>query len=111
MNLTSIRSIIGKRIKKLRIEKSLTQKELAKRAGLTSEYMSKLEKAKRLPTLKSIAGLSKALGIEAWELLFEETQGRLGQKKEQLIKILKESTASEIEIYTKLILALHKKND
>ncbi|MBU4311915.1 MAG: helix-turn-helix domain-containing protein [Candidatus Omnitrophica bacterium] len=112
MNLTSIRSVIGKRIKKLRMEKSLTQKDLAKAAGLHWTHVSKIESSKRIPTVKAIAGLAEALGIEAWELLIEEIQGRPGQKKkEQLIEIIRRAGPEQIEIYTKLILALHKKND
>ena len=109
MNQKSIRSIIARRTKKFRIEKELTQKELAKAAGVHYSYLPKIESSKKLPSLKTICTLADSLDVKVHELLIpEETHGKLGQKKEQLIQIIKESSEKELGIYLVIIEALEK---
>lgn len=106
----SIQEIVSRRIRMLRIKKGLTQKNLAKAAGLHWTYLSKIETGKKLPLLKTICALADVLNVETHELLIpEETQKRLGQKKEELIKIVEESTPGEINTYFKIVSALDKK--
>jgi transcriptional regulator with XRE-family HTH domain len=45
------------------------QATLAKRAGLTREYVNKLEAGKQDPSLTTISALSKALGVPVSELV------------------------------------------
>lgn len=107
----SIQEIVSRRIKTLRKKRGLTQKSLAKAAGLHRTYLAKIETGKKLPLLKTICALADVLEVEAVELLIppEETQGKLSQKKEELIKIVEESTPGEINIYYILVNALNKK--
>ena len=60
---------MGKRLKRLRVAKALTQAALAARAGLTREYISKLEAGKQDPSLTTISALAKALGVPVTALL------------------------------------------
>lgn len=106
----SIQEIVPRRIRMLRIKKGLTQKSLAKAAGLHWTYLAKIETGKKLPLLKTICALADVLEVETHELLIpEETQRKLSQKKEELIKIVEESTPGEIDIYFALMNALNKK--
>ena len=95
----------------LRIRKGLTQKSLAKAAGLHWTYLAKIETGKKLPLLKTICALADVLNVETHELLIpqKETQRKLSQKKEELIKIVEDSTHSEIDIYFALMNTLNKK--
>jgi XRE family transcriptional regulator, regulator of sulfur utilization len=54
---------MGKRLKRLRDAKAMSQAALAKRAGLTREYVNKLEAGKQDPSLTTISALAKALGV------------------------------------------------
>lgn len=106
----SIQEIVSRRIRMLRIKKGLTQKSLAKAAGLDQTYLAKIETGKKLPLLKTICALADVLKVETHELLIpEETQRKLSQKKEELIKIVEESTPGEINTYFKIVSALDKK--
>lgn len=51
--------IVGTKIRKLREEASLTQVELAKFVGLSSEFISFLELGKRAPSLESLYSIAK----------------------------------------------------
>jgi transcriptional regulator with XRE-family HTH domain len=60
---------MGARLKRLRVTKKMSQAALAKRAGLTREYVNKLEAGKQDPSLTTISALAKALGVPVTALL------------------------------------------
>lgn len=61
---------LGDALRRLRVAKGLTQTELARRAKITSEYVSLLEShAKANPSLQVLQRLAKALGVSVAELL------------------------------------------
>jgi transcriptional regulator with XRE-family HTH domain len=57
-------------IKRLRLERGLTQVELAKRAAVTQAYVAKIESGDRAnPSLAILKHLAKALGVPVTALL------------------------------------------
>ena len=60
---------MGKRLKQLRVAKRMSQAALAKWAGLTREYVNKLEAGKQDPSLTTMSALAKALGVPVAKLL------------------------------------------
>jgi putative transcriptional regulator len=60
---------MGKRLRKLRTDKGLSQAALAKRARLTREYVNKIEAGRYDPPLSTITALARALGVPVTELL------------------------------------------
>jgi putative transcriptional regulator len=50
--------------KELREKKFMTQRELAEKAGVTVETISRLENGKYKPRFSTIKKLAKALGVE-----------------------------------------------
>ncbi|MFA5080050.1 MAG: helix-turn-helix transcriptional regulator [Candidatus Paceibacterota bacterium] len=60
---------LGENIKRIRIEKNITQLEIAKKIGVDKSFISNIENAKTNPTLSTITSLSKALGVLTNELL------------------------------------------
>ena len=52
----------GNSIRKLRAKKNLTQRELARRAGLDVTYISGIERGVRNPSLKSLESVANGLG-------------------------------------------------
>ena len=53
----------GRRLKALRAARGVSQAALAERAGLTREYVNKLEAGKYDPTLGTLGALAKALRV------------------------------------------------
>lgn len=62
-------SIIGKLIKQLRQENSLTIEELASRAGITSERLEEIESGHVTPSLGVLMKISRSLGSRLGTLL------------------------------------------
>ncbi len=55
---------IGKRIKRLRLDRKLTQQELADIAGITKSYLSKIENSDSSPPVSTLINLAKAIGVQ-----------------------------------------------
>lgn len=60
---------IGIKIRKLREGQGITQRQLAKKAGLSREGIAYIETNARTPTLLSRKKIAKALGVEIIALL------------------------------------------
>ncbi|WP_374214203.1 helix-turn-helix domain-containing protein [Candidatus Desulfosporosinus nitrosoreducens] len=63
---------LGRNIAKRRKKRGLTQKELAKRVGISEDYLSMIEREKRRPHVKTIVRISKCLDVEI-ELLLRKS--------------------------------------
>jgi transcriptional regulator with XRE-family HTH domain len=63
---------LGKRIRKIRIEKGLTQEGLAVRSGITKSYISLLEAGKKIPAISTLSQIAAALGMTIGDC-FEST--------------------------------------
>ena len=59
----------GQKVRKLRIERGLSQEKLAEISGLHRTYISSLELGKRNVSLVNIHALAKALQVTADQLL------------------------------------------
>lgn len=60
---------MGKTLKTLRTKKKLSQAALAQRAGLSREYVNKIEAGRYDPPLSTLNTLAKALGVTVTKLL------------------------------------------
>ena len=100
---------LGFVIRKLRIEKSIGQRELAKKLNISASYLNDIEKNKRQsPSSEVIEKLSTILEVKK-EFLFDLTANKKipvdiekylieNQKLISLIRSLKENNVSELEI-------------
>jgi len=87
---------IGKRIKIVRIQRSITQEKLAEKAGLSSQHMSNIENGNTKSSLPTIIRIANALSITVDELLCDSvTHSKVAIKK--IISVILED-CSEYEI-------------
>ena len=66
--MTNINKIFGKRVRKLRIEKRLSQEKLAFISNMHRTYIGGIERGERNPSLKNIEAIAKALNVTLSEL-------------------------------------------
>ena len=62
---------IGDRLKNLRTRRALTQRELAERAGISTNALNRLELDKAEPHMSTLRKLARALDIDPTELVEE----------------------------------------
>jgi len=60
---------LGDNLRVIRVNKGITQSELAKMVNVDKSFVSNIENGKNNPTLSTITSLAKALGVSANELL------------------------------------------
>jgi len=63
--------IIGRRLRKLREEKTLSQGDVEKRTGLLRCYISRVENGHTVPSLETLERLAAALEIPLFQLFYE----------------------------------------
>ena len=73
---------IGKNLRKLRLEKGLTQEELAARVGVTGQAAGKWEREECYPDITLLPGLAHLFGVTVDELLGMEEAGMENRMQE-----------------------------
>ena len=71
--MTDLQQKIGGKIKKLRIEKKMSQRQLALECDFEKAGMSRLEGGLSNPTLRTLVKISTALGVPIEDLFKHES--------------------------------------
>lgn len=66
--------MLGENIKKIRIEKGLTQKELADKVGISGAFMSLIEKGANNPSDENLIKIASVLNVPVGDLKTRETE-------------------------------------
>jgi len=64
-----IRKKLGQNIRKIRLEKGLTQGDICRATGMDRGYVSSLESGKRNPTVINLEKIAAALKVSTDEIL------------------------------------------
>lgn len=73
MSDRAAKSILGNRVRSLRLERGLTQEKLAEELGVTPRYLAGIERGERNLTLDSVDSLARQLGVPTRDLLTEDS--------------------------------------
>lgn len=65
----NVHKLVGRNFKRIRLEKRMTQEEVATVSGFSQQYLSGLENGTRNPSIKSLAEIAQALGVSFWDLV------------------------------------------
>jgi len=75
--MSTIQQKFGERVRKLRLEKQLSQEKLAFEANMHRTYLGGIERGERNPALKNIESIASALGVSLSDLFhFENVNNR-----------------------------------
>lgn len=59
---------LGKRLKKLRKQRDLTQEELAAKVRVSTTYIGFIEQGQRIPSIATVDKIVRALGVKLTDL-------------------------------------------
>lgn len=88
-NKTDIKVLLGRRIKELRIQKKLTQEQLAEMIGVGERNLSKIECGNNFVTSVTLSRILTALEVEPSELFNFKHLDEKEELKDVLIKAIK----------------------
>ncbi len=100
------REFFGERIKSLRDAKGWTQEYLAEKMGISTQYLSGIERGKENPTFDMLMKFSDALKVEMWELFDFGHEKGPKELKEMLKWFASELPEEELKLAVKLLRAL-----
>src|SRR5579872_4135855 len=82
--------VIGRRLRKLREERNLSQGDIEKRTGLLRCYISRVENGHTVPSLETLERLAAALELPLYQLFYE------GDEPPALTNLSKRQTTEEL---------------
>ena len=85
MKFDTFSTRLGKRLSQIRLEKTMTQVQLAREADLSLKYVSMIESGTN-PSVKTIMKVCDALDTNLWSVMEQEDIGRVPGKKSAKIK-------------------------
>ena len=95
-----IKRAVGKRIKVVRQGNGLTQDQLAEQLGLSSKYISGIERGVENPTMDILLRVAKVLNIEPYNLfLFGESEDSGKALRKGIKKMLREADREKLQLY------------
>ncbi|MFV2021053.1 helix-turn-helix domain-containing protein [Micromonospora sp. LOL_023] len=69
-----LRQVIGRVLRRLRQDQGRTLQDVAQAAGLSTAYLSELERGRKEPSSEMLASICRALGVALDELLLQAMQ-------------------------------------
>ena len=64
-----MRKLVGTNLRRVRLEKGLTQEELSELSGFTQQYLSTVESGQANPTIVTIYEIATAMGVSHIDLV------------------------------------------
>ena len=102
-----IKKFIGLRIKELRRSRNMTQEILSEKVGISSKYLSSIERGKENPTLDTIIKLSIALDVDLSDMFTLVHHGKTAKDLKVFIShLLKDSDTERLRLTAKIIKAI-----
>ncbi len=71
-----MRRLVGRNVRRIRLETGLSQESFAEMSGFTQQYISGLENGRRNPTIVTVYEIAQALGVEHDVLLAPDDEAR-----------------------------------
>lgn len=88
---------IGQRIKELRVQKGLTQEELADRAELSKGFISQIERDLTSPSIATLVDVLQALGTDLNNFFSEESEEQIVFKDSDYFEKIDNELHNKIE--------------
>lgn len=80
--------MIGKRIRRYRLSRSITQEEMAFQIGTSAAYVSNIERGKKKASLQKLCEISEILGITVNDLIYNSAERTFTGKSKEFTDLL-----------------------
>lgn len=100
---------LGKKIKKVRIAKGLTQEALAEKIEISTDLLRNIENARNIGSISTVLNLCNALGITPNFLFADLLNKNRSDYDNTLYKLFNKISPEDKEILKQIIILLDKK--
>ncbi len=100
--------IIGRRVKEYRLQKQMSQANLAERVHMSVTYISHIETAKKKASLESLVRIANVLGVTVDHLLSGNQANDPAEYLTELVQLIKGCTSYEKRIIYEIASATKK---
>lgn len=108
--MNTFRQNFGTVFRTIRKSKGLNQDEVAERAGLSTSYISDVERGAANPKLDTIAALAKGIDVKAIELFdFERRTLSVETIKKRMIEFIESKDDGSIEDFYQKFMSIFSK--
>ena len=102
---------LGKNIRLARVEKNMTQEQLAQLIGCSTVFISEIEKAKKRPSLETLHKISVSLGVGTDELFYGKSSPIESAQLMRITEMLNKRTPQELSMVRQLLEVLFQNLD
>lgn len=103
------KKLIGLRIKELRRAKNMSQEYLSEKIGISSKYLSSIERGKGNPSLDTVIKLAIALDVELSEIFIFSHQGKTTKDLKVFVaNLIKDSDTERLKLTAKIVKAIYQ---
>jgi transcriptional regulator with XRE-family HTH domain len=106
--------LIGRRVKEARLKLGLTQERLAARANLHYSYVGQVERGNKVPSLKTLSKIARALNLKVEDLIGDNESERKSNitsrdlLAQELMLLVRDCPENELKLYIRLISQIKK---
>lgn len=102
--MSKIQARLGKRIREIRKERSLTIARLAEATNLSANFIGSIERGVRAPAIDTLERIARALKVKVEDLFHfpSEEEGEKKKALEELIHRLKGKDIRDIELVSRI---------
>ena len=100
------KELLGGSVRKLRGCKGWTQVQLAEKIGISTNYLSGIERGKENPTLDMLLKVADSLKVEMWEMFDFGHAAGAKEIREIMAKLLKEADDQDVRLAQKILRAV-----
>ena len=98
-----VKALLGKRIKEFRVDKGLTQAQLAEKIGIDDKHLSNIERGKNMPNPNILESIAEIFGVEIKDLFEFKHLKNSDEVKKELIDIINNLESRELVLAYKYI--------
>ena len=103
------KELTGQRIRELRRSEGLSQEELAEKIGISSKYLSSIERGKENPTFDTFIKLAAALNIDLTEIFNFSHKGKSAKELRDFISgLIKTGNEEKLDLTASVVKAIYR---
>lgn len=102
---------IGRRVRRIRKAKSMTQEKLAELVNISTVYVSHIETGSAKPSLPVVVAIADALEVRVDSLLYDEPRGGVSIAVDEIAAILDACDAKQAAFIADLVRAAKESLD